>query len=156
MGTLDVLTRETAKALLTAGPVFVGEESKRPWCRDAIKDWDPVWKHFHEGDACYDSWDRPLLRTYDSLSGSIPDFEEHDRMLARAPRMRLDTEQNRKEVLAIYADHKKWEDTPFISFTNDPQALERLARGRTEAGLRGNQNIVVIDRGFALSSAYRS
>jgi len=66
-------------------------------------------------------------------------------MLARASRMDLSTRQARKTTLEIHADHKKWEPTPYISFTDSPAGIKTLAQRRRADGRRGDQTLVVID-----------
>ena len=75
------------------------------------------------------------------MSGSQPDGKY--RMLARDARMRLDTEEARFDTLTKHANHGTWEDTPYISFTNSPGALQDLAESRMRN--RGDQSIVVVD-----------
>ncbi|EER25676.1 hypothetical protein CPC735_067760 [Coccidioides posadasii C735 delta SOWgp] len=70
----------------------------------------------------------PLLRVWDPWSGSQP--AKSGRMQARSPRKPLDLRESRKESLAIHADYKIWEPTPFISFTSSIEGLERLISKR--------------------------
>ncbi|OJD14935.1 hypothetical protein ACJ73_09028 [Blastomyces percursus] len=72
----------------------------------------------------------PLLRTWDSWSGSQPDAM--GRMFSRSPRERLDTAKARKIFLAIHADHKIWHPTPFISFTQSPDEPQENAERRVQ------------------------
>ncbi|QIW98026.1 hypothetical protein AMS68_003544 [Peltaster fructicola] len=69
---------------------------------------------------------------------------DYSRRSPRAPRMRLDKEITRKETLNTHADHGDWTDTPYISFTKSPTALQELADYRGTRN-RGNQEIVVVD-----------
>jgi hypothetical protein len=57
--------------------------------------------------------------------------------------MRLATEDLRRQTLAIHADHSKWEDTPYISFTKSPTVLQSLAAYR--ATRRPDQSVIVVD-----------
>ena len=86
-------------------------------------------------------FDMPLLRLWDCKSGSQPD--EVNFWRARAPRERLDTSDTRKKFLTIHTDHKRWEDTPFISFTSSPAAILEMAAWRAQR--RGPQTLTVID-----------
>ena len=61
------------------------------------------------------------MRTFDAMSGSQP--KTHKGLLARAPRMTLHTKEARRETLATHADHRKWTDTPYISFTKFASAI---------------------------------
>lgn len=85
----------------------------------------------------------PLLRIFDDSSGSQPDKQL--RMLARAPRMRLDTEEDRRNALSAHADHERRESTPFISFISCPKAAQELAEKRSSKGGRMSQMLVVVD-----------
>lgn len=38
--------------------------------------------------------------------------------------MRLDKKEIRIKTLETHADHKSWENTPYISFSNCPQSLK--------------------------------
>jgi len=84
------------------------------------------------------------MRSFDAMSGSQP-CPESFRMLARASRMRLDCEEIRIKTLEIHTDHKKWEDTPYISFSNCPRSFEDLANCRRTRKGRSVQHIVVTD-----------
>ena len=66
------------------------------------------------------------------------------RMLARTTRMALHTAKARRDTLETHADHRIWEDTPYISFTKYPAALQSLAESRMNRN-RGDQYIVVVD-----------
>ncbi|RAK81891.1 uncharacterized protein BO72DRAFT_180675 [Aspergillus fijiensis CBS 313.89] len=85
--------------------------------------------------------DSPLLRTWDYYSGSQPN--NSGECLARLPRGRLDTSEIRKDYLTIHADHKIWEPTPFISFTQSSQELQDNANWRMSK--RGSQTITVVN-----------
>ncbi|KAI3054685.1 hypothetical protein CBS147353_11408 [Aspergillus niger] len=65
-------------------------------------------------------------------------------MLARSPRERLDTFKARKEFLSIHPNYRRWEPTPFISFTQSPQQLQDIANDREERRNRF-QTITVIN-----------
>jgi hypothetical protein len=91
---------------------------------------------------------KPLLRVWDTFSGSIP---SGNRMLARRPREELATNDARKTSLTLHANHKNHEvPTPYISFTSCPHAAKRLANKRINEGRRGDQNLVVIDPWYRL------
>lgn len=83
------------------------------------------------------------MRTYDDFSGSQP-ADDEPRMLARAPRMRLDEDDKRIATLSTHGDHKIWEATSYISFTKSPGKLRELAQMRAMKK-RGEQKIVVVD-----------
>lgn len=136
------LTREIANSLLQPEErsVFIPAEQQRMWSRK----WIPSQRHLSRDPVLEQLWGRPLMRSYDAISGSEPCPETH-RMLARGPRMRLDTKEKRIKTLKTHTDHRIWEDTPYISFSNCPRALEKLADLRTTRPGRGPQRIVVID-----------
>ncbi|KAL4861340.1 hypothetical protein BDV12DRAFT_191138 [Aspergillus spectabilis] len=69
----------------------------------------------------------PLLRTWDE-----------------SPRERLDTLKARKTFLSIHPNHRRWEPTPFISFTQSPQQLQDIANEREKRRNRF-QTITVIN-----------
>lgn len=95
--------------------------------------------------------DLPLMRVWDSCSGSEPD--ENSRMLSRAPNKALNTAKSRKESLAIHLDHGEWTiPTPYISFTSSADALQELARKRDIKGNRGRQILTVIDPSTRISN----
>ncbi|KAF2843990.1 hypothetical protein T440DRAFT_528919 [Plenodomus tracheiphilus IPT5] len=102
------------------------EENLRPWRPNSLR-----------------SFRLPLLRVWDCYSGSQPD--ESHRMMARAPRQRLDSAESRKTSLTTHLDHKVWNPTPYISFTVSPTALKELANFRERRGNRGSQTVTVID-----------
>lgn len=82
--------------------------------------WSPVaqavWKH---------PVDKPLLRTWDDLSGSQPDGSGD--MSARASDIPLTTFEARRSSHQTHIIHRNWTPTPYISFTSSPEALENLA-----------------------------
>jgi hypothetical protein len=139
---------DTAKKLLRSSSlsVFIEEEEKRCWSKKvAVQDGrpSPVFTRFNPGSIFERLWDKPILRIYDYMSGSRP--EEDRRMLARASRMNLSTQHARRTTLKIHADHKKWEPTPYISFTDSPVDIASFAQQRRADGKRGDQTLVVID-----------
>lgn len=86
----------------------------------------------------------PLLRIWDQKSGSQPDKD--GRMLAREPRLPLETRKVRRELLASHLNNRKWgTSTPFISFQISSDAVAELARWRFVERQRGMQTLVVID-----------
>ena len=91
----------------------------------------------------------PLLRVWDSISGSKPESASGNRMRARLRRGVLATQDARKTSLASHADQGSWKNTPYISFTSSPTAAVRLANQRHNTR-RGDQNLVVIDPGHRL------
>ncbi|KAL3471584.1 hypothetical protein BJX99DRAFT_263084 [Aspergillus californicus] len=119
----DILTLGTVSSLLGVPPEW--EEILHPW-----------------GSAFSANPDLPLLRTWDRVSGSQP--AENGRMLSRLPRERLDTSSARKTSLATHADHGIWEPTPFISFTQSPQELQKMV-GFRQRRKRGSQTITVVN-----------
>ncbi|KAI1086854.1 hypothetical protein F5B19DRAFT_109186 [Rostrohypoxylon terebratum] len=86
-------------------------------------------------------FERPLLRIWDDVSGSQP---SGNRMMARAPDMRLDNFESRQESLSNHVDHRIWKDTPYISFTTSPERIQSLARYRMGRDW-GDQKLIVID-----------
>jgi hypothetical protein len=92
------------------------------------------------------TFDAPLLRVWDSNSGSQPNKNDGNRMLSRAPRQRLDFAQSRKTSLTKHLDHRdRKQPTPYISFTISPTALADLANLRSRKFGRKNQTLIVID-----------
>lgn len=87
--------------------------------------------------------DLPLLRLWDSMSGSQPD--ENGRMDSRALNEPLSTFESRARALQIHINHADWQPTPFISFTSSPTAVKALAQRRAQNGNRGAQTLTVID-----------
>ncbi|KAI8408563.1 hypothetical protein FOFC_11508 [Fusarium oxysporum] len=82
--------------------------------------WSPVaqavWKH---------PVDKPLLRTWDDLSGSQPDGSGD--MSARASDIPLTTFEARRSSHQTHIIHRNWTPTPYISFTSSPETLKNLA-----------------------------
>ncbi|KAF5239385.1 hypothetical protein FAUST_4950 [Fusarium austroamericanum] len=101
------------------------------------------WEAIAQGTVRRDLADRPLLRTYDRMSGSLPD--ESGDMYARAPDMPLRTSQARQSTLDTHIRNDEWSAIPYISFTPSPEALENFANFRRTQPYRKNQTIVVID-----------
>ncbi|KAK4101987.1 hypothetical protein N658DRAFT_391771, partial [Parathielavia hyrcaniae] len=106
-------------------PSSVEEEDARPWSVSDVR-----------------ALDLPLLRIWDSYSGSQPDGQNNS-MMARAPRQRLDTEESRRDSIAHHIVHSNWGGgTPFISFTVSVAAAKNLAKMRAH---RGTRHLVVVD-----------
>jgi hypothetical protein len=118
-----VLDRYQVLGRLTSASKTSREEQLHPW-----------------QSSCLDSFSFPLLRTWDSFSGSQPD--EQKRMSSRAPNKRLDTSDSRRISLATHINHRDWTPTPYISFTSSPAAVEELAMQRRSK--RGAQTLTVI------------
>jgi hypothetical protein len=129
----ELLTREEVPRLLKSfNPFIRAEEDYRPWsCKDSS------------------TLDCPLLRIWDYWSGSHPG--EDGRMLSRAPRLPLDTEEARKTSLANHLDYSNWDEgTPYISFMRSAAAINELACRRARQGNRGLHTLSVIDPGVRL------
>ncbi|KAI7761294.1 hypothetical protein LZL87_002109 [Fusarium oxysporum] len=111
------------------------------------RSWSPVaqavWKH---------PVDKPLLRTWDDLSGSQPDGSGD--MSARASDMSLATFEARRSSLQTHIIHRDWTPTPYISFTSSPEALENLANFRKSHPRRKHQTITVVDPAVRLESGW--
>jgi hypothetical protein len=125
---LRILTRRKVSQLLGDGiinPFIHSEEQRHSWSVKKSQELD-----------C------PLLRIWDIMSGSQPD--EDNRMLSRSPNQPLETEQARKDSLAIHLNHRDWRPTPYISCTISASAIEDLATLRMNRG-RGVQTLTVID-----------
>ncbi|USW56730.1 hypothetical protein Slin15195_G100490 [Septoria linicola] len=71
-------------------------DDERMWSRR----WAPELRHLFPGSVFDDLWDSVLMRCYGHFSGSRPDDER--RMLARDPRMRLDSKDIRKQTPATH------------------------------------------------------
>lgn len=136
----ELLTSRTASSLLQPqnNGVFRSAEDKHAWARV----WSPGIRAMFPGSVLDELYDCPLMRTFDMRSGSYPGKDR--RMLARAPRLRLDNEQVRIEALTMHVDHRVRKATPCISFTKSPEKLRNLAELRNTRH-RGDQRIVVID-----------
>ncbi|KAI1562989.1 hypothetical protein PtrEW7m1_010748 [Pyrenophora tritici-repentis] len=132
---LRILTRRKVSQLLgdkIINPFIYPEEQRHPWSVNKSQELD-----------C------PLLRIWDIMSGSQPD--EDNRMLSRLPNQPLNTEQARKDSLAIHLDHKNWTPTPYTSFTKSASAIGELAKLRMSRK-RGVQTLTVIDPAVRLRS----
>ncbi|KAI1162132.1 hypothetical protein F5B18DRAFT_625360 [Nemania serpens] len=127
MATYPVLDRQTALDRLRRpfpGSFFVEEEEAHPWRvrrRQVFRE--------------------PLLRAWDSRSGSQP--EDDGFMRSRAPEMRLDDRESRRNSLSIHFDYQNWTPTPYISFTTSASRVEDLVARRINK--RRGQMITVID-----------
>ena len=127
-------TRHTAERLMQDHLLFSPferAESCRPW--SATESQDPG---------------APLLRTWDHMSGSIPDKD--GRMLARNSRMRLQTQEARKSSLETHIHHATWKPTPYISFTTSAGSVSELAATRSHRPGRGTQTLTVVDPGLRI------
>ncbi|KAF2820756.1 hypothetical protein CC86DRAFT_471299 [Ophiobolus disseminans] len=132
---LRILTRRKVSQLLgddIINPFIHSEEQRHPWSVNKSQELD-----------C------PLLRIWDINSGSQPD--EDNCMLSRSPNQPLDTEQVRKDSLAIHLYHKNRTPTPYISFTKSASAIKDLATLRMSRR-RGVQTLTVIDPAARLRS----
>jgi hypothetical protein len=115
------------------------ESSGRSWSPVA----QAVWGH---------PVDKPLLRTWDGLSGSQPDGSGD--MSARASDMPLTTFEARQSSLQTHIIHRNWTPTPYISFTSSPEALENLANFRKSRPGGRHQTITVVDPAVRLESGW--
>jgi hypothetical protein len=125
MGTIPTLDQRTVLDRLYDGrkSVFRKEEDIHPW---------------QAGSA--PTLQMPLLRIWDQFSGSQPTGE--GQMISRAPDMRLDNAESRRDSLAKHLDHSKWIPGPYVSFTTSPTAIESLAQWRLVK--RGTQTLTVL------------
>lgn len=141
MGSIPPLEHSLTRGLLQPSErsMFKSEEDMHPWT--------VYLNRFTEYTRIYRALEtRPLLRVWDTCSGSIPDQSAENRMLARLPRGELVTKEVRKASLAVHADNGNWTDTPYISFTSRPDAASDLAEfRRLERPKRGDQYLVAID-----------
>jgi hypothetical protein len=87
-------------------------------------------------------WNKPLLRVWDTSSGSQP-LSSSTRLLARDPKRSLDTWDSREKTLLNHIDAAKREPTPYITFTVNPEIASELARLR--AVKRGDQHVTLIN-----------
>lgn len=127
------LTRQMASLWLnpetpTNADPFEAEETQHPW-EGGLPPWQIV--------------PGPLLRTWDEKSGSQPTGD--NRIMARAPDMRLSDRETRRATLANHLNHRIWIDGPYVSFTSSVTNLERLARTRARNKYRGPQTITAIN-----------
>lgn len=147
MASSALLDHNTAKSLLqpSGQDHFQAEEKHHPWLTEPSHHRDgQLANPFSEHSSIYKALeDKPLLRVWDSMSGSIPDPLRENRMLARLPRGELATKDARKTSLATHVDHGIWKDTPYISFTSRPDAANGTAKYRQPR--RGDQHLVAID-----------
>ena len=124
MAEVPVLNRNTAISLLRLpGDIFMTEDLQHSWSNN-----------------CFSPFEILFLRTWDHNSGSQPD---ENRMMARAPRQRLDTLESRRISLNKHIDHKVWKPTPYISFTTSPAAVQEMAVLRSKN--RGAQTLTVLN-----------
>ncbi|KAF1966035.1 hypothetical protein BU23DRAFT_560605 [Bimuria novae-zelandiae CBS 107.79] len=123
-----VLTHQKVSKLLGANkfnPFIPFEEQRHPWSVNKSQELD-----------C------PLLRIWDMNSGSQPN--DDNCMLSRSPTRPLDTEQARRDTLAVHLNNGIWTPTPYISFSKSASAIEDLAKFRISKG-REVQNLTVIN-----------
>lgn len=126
----NILDRTKVLGLLGRGPASLSmAELLHPW-----------------GRSCDNSFSFPLLRIWDSYSGSQPD--NHNKMNSRAPDQRLDTVKARQITLTTHVNHRDWTPTPYISFMSSPTAIEKLAEWRKTK--RGDQKLTVINPNIRL------
>ncbi|KAF2806328.1 uncharacterized protein BDZ99DRAFT_523786 [Mytilinidion resinicola] len=128
----NILDKFTVFDLLNgASPDLSTEERLRPWRHNRSH-----------------SFRLPLLRIWDTFSGSQPD--EHNKMNSRAPNKRLDNIESRRTSLATHINHEDWMPTPFVSFTSSPAAVNELAEWRKLR--RGDQTLTAIDPSIRISN----
>lgn len=143
--TTQVLLRPSGQDYLQA------EDFKHPWLAEPSRNSKgSLVNPFAEYSSIYlKLQDKPLLRVWDTCSGSQPEHPSGNRMRARLRRGVLATRDARKTSLTTHVDNSDWKNTPYISFTSSPSAAVRLANQRHNAR-RGDQNLVVIDPGYRL------
>lgn len=142
MATHPVLTSEMVSKWLEAEQPnrSVPEEQKEPEEQEAPEEQKHPWKPNPQSASFY----CPLLRTWDEISGSQPQPDEDNRMLARAADMKLPDSETRKTTLGKHLNHREWSSpSPYISFTSSATDVEELARWRTRT--RGEQTITAIN-----------
>ncbi|KAM0355995.1 hypothetical protein ACHAPU_000387 [Fusarium lateritium] len=111
--------------------------------------WSPVVQ-----DLWGKSLNSPLLRTWDSFSGSQPDAQTGD-MYARDRDMPLRTFRSRRSSLQTHITYNSWgNNTPYISFTSSSLALEDMVNSRMYKSHRGKQTITVIDPTVRLAAGW--
>lgn len=154
MASSALLDHSTAKSLLqpSGQNYFQAEDQHHPWLTDPSihsngQLANPFTKHLSIHKPLEN---KPLLRVWDTYSGSIPDSSSANRMLARLPRGELATKDARKASLTTHADQSIWEETPYISFTSSPRAAAGLINQRMCYTQRGDQNLVAIDPEYRL------
>lgn len=152
MDSSALLDYNTAKSLLQpSGQDYLqAEDIHHPWLTEPSHHSDgQLANPFSEHSIIYKALEgKPLLRVWDTFSGSIPDAR--NRMLARLPRGELATKDARRASLTIHADQKNRKKTPYISFTSSPPAAVELVHDRMRYTRRGDQNLVVIDPEYRL------
>lgn len=126
MATYPVLDSQTALDQLRRPlpNIFTNEEEAHPWQVRSFQ-----------------QFDMPLLRIWDQYSGSHPEADE--RMMSRAPGMRLDDRESRRTSFSCHLVHNEWKPTPYISFTTRKTTIESLVDMRRAK--RGDQTLTVID-----------
>jgi hypothetical protein len=126
-------TRRKVSRLLGAdiiNPFISSEEQRHSW---SVK--------------IFQKLDRPLLRIWDSWSGSQPDG--HNR--CRNHLISFLTQSKLVNTLTIHLDNKKWLPTAYISFTTSASAIKDLATSRIDRR-RGVQTLTVINPAARLSN----
>ena len=150
---LAPLDHNTAKSLLRPSGQHLPyqEEDRRAWALEdrSLFSNEHFFDPFLVEPGIYEELrTKPLLRVWDSFSGSIPNRSCGNRMLARLPRGELATFDTRKTSLARHANQRNQIHTPYISFTSSVDAAVRLANERKRP--RGDQHIVVVDPWYRL------
>lgn len=150
MDASTILDHSRTRTLLrpTGQDCLQAEDERHSWLADPSLNSDgQLVNSFAEHSSIYKALEaKPLLRVWDSFSGSIPDQSSQNRMLARLPRGELATKDARKTSLAIHANNSDWTSTPYISFTSRPGAASNLAESRRlDRPQRGDQYLVAID-----------
>lgn len=140
---IPFLTRNVACSLLDVRErsIFIEADHARPWAKQVMLDNNGLLTDFN--DRTYrELWDKGLMRICDRVSG-IPGPDR--RIFARDCRRLLNTREARVETLTIQPNNADWRPTPYLSFTNSPHALQKLADKRLHEGNRGAQFLVVVD-----------
>lgn len=151
MDNIPLLDDSTAQSLLWPGGQYFPkqEEARRSWSVNrSLLGTGRLANPFGHPSIYRELEDRPLLRVWDTRSGSRPDKHPKNRMLARLQREELATIETRKKTLEQHANQRNKIPTPYISFTSSLDAAIRLANKRNPQ--RGDQNIVVIDPWYRL------
>jgi hypothetical protein len=133
----DGLTKHNAIARL----MIPSEERAHPWAKDHLYV-SSTQQGLPMGLRGTGVWNVPLLRYWDSDSGSIP-HPDTRRMLARDSTIRLDTYEIRKETLQshLYPTIKK--ATPYISFSSCAGFVDLDMKRREKDGK--HQRLTLID-----------